>query len=127
MKLSVVQLFYLLGVFWSNSCYTLPILYPRNSGHKWFQSLVPKRTMAETVNSLISLLQNRQGMSKNIVSLTFQEFCTFFDEFRENLLFISYSLSNLRKFSFLLPAIQTTSILFACLYKNLLKLRPSTV
>ena len=64
MTLSVVQLFYLLAVFWQNSSQALPVLYPGSSGQNWLQSLISQNTIiAETANSMFSSLQSsRQGM-----------------------------------------------------------------
>ena len=62
MTLSVVQLFYLLAVFWQNSSQALPVLYPESSGQNWLQSLISQKAIAETANYLFSSLQSRQGM-----------------------------------------------------------------
>merc|ERR1711971_1302566 len=71
MNLSVVQLFYLLALFWQKSSHALPALYPGsgllNSGQNWLQSLLSQSLTADPANALLATLQSRQEKEKYLV------------------------------------------------------------
>jgi len=71
MNLSVVQLFYLLALFWQKSSHALPALYPGsgllNSGQNWLQSLLSQSLTADPANSFLATLQSRQETEKRTI------------------------------------------------------------